>query len=464
MTDDFTIQGEWFFPKDENFKADGILSYTANDYITLVINTKSTEITTEDSFENSDIILGTSSNGKMITLCNCSMISKNIAQSKYLIRFVLINVHIETLEELKFNLISAEIFNLDEWIGISGFKKNKFNSKTNTVSVEYELPHPIEFEIDEQTRGIFNYNTGPRELSLHQKTVTIQQKVNFQAFSKQKRGIIELLDYVVKFQSFLTLAFYRNTYPLFYKLRSDAHQLQLENGTSIPIIIDLFVSHNNIIKHEIPLFGIQMLFDYNRIKNDFQTIITHWYTKYKLLEPAFDLVIEQFYKGNQFSTNTFLNLAQAAETFHARIHSRTRIPQSLYKEISSQILEIVPLEYREQFREQLNFGNNLNLHTRLEELVSKYSNDHLTKIIGDIPKFIIDVKVSRNYYTHYSKDGNKRALKNRDLFLLSEKLKLLLVCSFLMEIGINKDDISEFTRNVYWLNFNHLPLHNTSLI
>ena len=199
-----------------------------------------------------------------------------------------------------------------------------------------------------------------------------------------------------------------------------------------------------------------MIFDYQRIQNEFPHIIKNWYSKYELLEPAFNLVFEQFYIGNKFTVNTFLNLAQSAETFHSRLNNYTKIPRDLYKKMKKDIISVVPIEYHSWLNEQFNFGNNLNLHSRLTEIINKYSNPILDKILGNKEQFVLDVKHSRNYYTHYSTNSKKNALKGEKLFRLSEKLKILLVCSYLVEIGINKEKLSDLLDKIKGPLFNHL--------
>ena len=58
-----------------------------------------------------------------------------------------------------------------------------------------------------------------------------------------------------------------------------------------------------------------------------------------------------------------------------------------------------------------------------EKLTEKYSNKILDKILGDKVQFVLNVKNSRNYYTHYSNDGEKKALKGGQLFLFIRKAK-----------------------------------------
>jgi hypothetical protein len=164
-----------------------------------------------------------------------------------------------------------------------------------------------------------------------------------------------------------------------------------------------------------------------------------WFEKQEALEPAYNLLIEQMYNRSEFTVNKFLNLAQAAETYHARTHNHTRMPKSKYNKMKLDILQSTKSRHHVWLNDQFNFGNGLHLHTRLTELVNKFSFPILEKLLGDKTVFINQVKWSRNYYTHYSNSGKKKALEGAKLFFLSEKLKILLVCSFLIEIGIKKE-------------------------
>lgn len=199
-----------------------------------------------------------------------------------------------------------------------------------------------------------------------------------------------------------------------------------------------------------------MLFSYQDIRDEFPTMISNWFKKYDLLEPAYNLLFEQFYRGDRFSENTFLNLAQAAETFHARTRSHTKIPEDVYSKMKEEIYVSVPKKYHPWLTDQFNFGNNLNLHTRLNEIVEFCSNKFLDKVIPDKELFVKQVKWSRNYYTHYSSDGKKNALKGQALFYLTEKLKLVLVCTFLLEIGLAKDKLENLLEKNKYTSFSYL--------
>ena len=469
MTEKIEITGEWFLPTNKGQRVHGTLTFDPQDGIDLELYGSLSEDNFFHELKDQEIILGLTSDSKLVTLYSCHMTKSGgvtLVQggesgkpsTTYSILYLLIGTHVDTPDDLKFTRISSEIFNLGEWVGISGFKNGNFDRekiKNNEVTVEYKLPEFIEFEIDSNTKGRFNFIATNSGFSRYQKTVTINQIVEFQAISATEKGINDLIKYLFTFQNFLTLALYESTYPLSVSLIGDRHKDLYPDGTSYKKNIKLYFSSRNFKVNEKPKFDLEMIFDYRRIKNDFPTIIKNWYAKYKLLEPAFDLVFEQFYNGNMFTVNSFLNLAQSAETFHARVHNHTKIPRDKYKKMKEEILAAVPSDYHSWLNEQFSFGNHLNLHSRLTELTEKYSNRILDQILGDKTQFVMDVKVSRNYYTHYSASGETKALKGDQLFYLSERLKILLVCSFLIEVGFDTNNLSACLDNK-WNLFNHL--------
>ncbi len=470
MTKEFELIGEWFLPTNKDDRVHGTLNFHPEEGATLELYGSLCSDPYLPELKDEELILGLTSNSKQVVLYGCLMTKSGgatLVQGEetgkpsviYSIRYILVGLHVNNVYELKFNRISSEINNLGEWVGISGFINKRYDFekiKKHEISVEYKLPNPIDFNIDDKATGKFKFLANQPGLSRYQKSVSINQRVEFQVDSPSEQSIDDLLSYVYSFQNFLILALYRSTYPLSINLLGDKHTKDYGDGKPIRKNIKLYFSNSNRKQTIKPKLDFEMLFDYKRIKDDFSTIIKNWYKKYSLLEPAFNLLFEQFYNGNRFTVNTFLNLAQSAETFHARVHNHTKIPRDEYKIMKDEILKVTPTGFHKWLKDQFNFGNNLNLHARLTEITDKYSNGILDKIIDDKKLFVKQVKHSRNYYTHYSKDGKKKALKGSDLFYLTEKLKILLVCAFLMEVGFKNNQLTEFLDNVKWRLFNHL--------
>lgn len=309
MTNKFEIRAEWFLPTDKSRRVYGTLSFDPQEetYLKLYGSLSGDDFSLK--FKDHEIILGLTSDSKLITLNDCLMIKSGGAllvqggesgkpSTTYMVRYLLIGVHCNSVNDLKFNRISSEIFNLDEWIGISGFMHENYDDKkinNNVVTVEYILPEPIDFDIDAYTKGRFNFSANYPELSHYQKTVTIKQKVEFQASTISEKGIDDLLKYVIAFQNFLTFALYRSTYPCSISLSGDRHKDDYEDGKIYHKNIELYFSSSNVKVNEKPKLNFEMIYDYTGIKSEFPTIIKNWYAKYKSLEPAFDLVLQQFY-------------------------------------------------------------------------------------------------------------------------------------------------------------------------
>lgn len=468
MEEEITYKGEWFLPSNQENRLHGSLSIISAKVPILSLYGSFEKSILFPDYKNQEIILGITKNSEQVTLYKCTMAysgdctivfgeDSGKPTTKYYIEYALIGVHALRVEDIKFNVISSQIFNLDEWIKISGFEITHQSINFNgEISINYKKPESISFDIDKKAKGQFNFKHNYPTLTRYQKNITISQHVEYCVSLQEDLDLVDLLQYIYQFQSFLTLAIYRKTYPISLTLKGTKYFKDYNHSGRNYKSIKLFSSLTNSVSSDIPSEDYEMIFTYESINNDFQNIIKSWYSKYEIFKPAFELVIEQFNKGTLFSVNTFLNLAQSAETFHARINNHTRIPKEQYKRMKKDILEATPSEYHKWLNDQFNFGNELNLHTRLTEIINKYSNTALDIIIKDKNQFVLDVKHSRNYYTHYNTKVSKNAIKDGDLFYLSERLKILLICSFLIELGFDQDNLAKQIDKIKWLLFNHL--------
>jgi len=459
MKDNFQYKGQWFLPAAKDKRVTGILTYDTDQGSSLeLFGSFDDEFAFLPKMRNEDIIQGITNDSKQITLYKCFVTKSGGAKlivgeesgqptTVFTVNFIFEGVHADTPQELKFQKLVSEIHNLDEWVGISGFNPSSGDTieswKTFELDVHYKLPEPIKFAINDQLEGQFNFVVNHPGWSRYQKEVALKQRVEIILTTQSELSAEAFLKYLFSFQNFLILALYNRTYPTSITFYSDQFTIDYGDGNLKRKKINLYFPISNRSKSDKLKLDFDMLFCYGHIKEEFQTIITNWFQKYDLLEPAFNLLFEQFYNNERFSENTFLNLAQAAETFHARTDNHTRMPKNEFNKMKEEILASVSEKYHEWLKDQFNFGNNLNLHSRLTEIVDKYSIGILDKIIGDKELFVKQVKWSRNYYTHYSSSGEKQALKGIDLFYLSEKLKILLVCSFLVEVGFERDKLKK---------------------
>jgi hypothetical protein len=185
--------------------------------------------------QDEEIILGIDQDGQHLTLYKSRMISYTTAPYshndeqgeplvRYSVTYILLGTHCNSLDELQFNQISAEIFNLDEWINKSGFVNFPITpNKQKTVNLKYKLPKPIKFNLMDGVIGCFNFSSGLSGLSRHLKLLSIKQKVEYRITYSKEKNLEELMNDIFIFQNFLTLALYKNTSILSVILEGKRH-------------------------------------------------------------------------------------------------------------------------------------------------------------------------------------------------------------------------------------------------
>ena len=152
MTEIIEIKGEWFIPASKEMRIHGVLSFdpqTGTD-LELYGSLEGDDFLPE--FKDQKIILGLTSDSKQVTLYGCFMTKSGGATlvqgeesgkptTTYSIKYLLIGLHVDSADDLKFDQIATEIFNLGEWVGISGFKKQNRNRETHKKHGEIGRAH-----------------------------------------------------------------------------------------------------------------------------------------------------------------------------------------------------------------------------------------------------------------------------------------------------------------------------------
>ena len=469
MKEDLEFEGQWFLPNNPEHRLQGVLKVDKDEGIVLKLygnfdnNSPIPNLNHEEA-----LILGVTGKLAKITLKRCLLIksegarvNKNgessVGNSYYSILYILENFHFSKVEDITFKNISAQIMYLDEWVGISGFIRQSpidmiesEKNKKKTFSINYELPDNIIFPINENVTGSFNFNVTIPGTKIFDKKLELSQNVEIRFDSKKELLIEECIKLIVTFQNFLILALYKKTAPLKVKLLT-------EDSERKKIVITLYFNISYTYNEEDGISFRDMIFDYRSIKDEFPKLIQDWYLKYDQLEPSFNLIFHHFYNDESLNQNTFLNFAQAAETFHWMTMNHPNMDEKEYDLMKKNLLSLqLPEKYQTWLKGVFSFGNHLTLHQRLEELLDKINLKILDEFLGDKEELIKDIKYSRNYYTHYNPILKKKAKTGIELFYLSEKLKILLVCAFLIEIGLDNEYLNKSISHLKHRMFPHL--------
>ena len=129
----------------------------------------------------------------------------------------------------------------------------------------------------------------------------------------------------------------------------------------------------------------------------------------------------------------------------------------MFKDKISTIVNAIPTKYKDWVSEKLQYSNEPTLLNRLEMILEELPISLKSKLFHSEKDFVVSVKNTRNYYTHYSKHLKKSALIDSELFIATEKLKVVLVAFLLKEIEIlDEGFIKEFMKrghNLFYYTF-----------
>jgi hypothetical protein len=458
MIEKFTYKGLWFLPENPERQVTGILTFDPSEGADLELLGTLVDLKSSKEHHEPNFILGITTDNKAVTLYNSFEYNRSflsgIDTCKYTTNFVIIGDHYTNEDEFVFDKIKGRFKNLDEWISEFGFKDFEPDFKNHKITVDYELPKPIEFKISDELKGKFNF-TFSSPLTRHTHKFIVEQKTEIIFETEMQKPFFETLDNLMLFQNFLTLGTFEPAYPISIWL-SNKTRKDRDDEKSRVIQVQLIYKPGFSYTEGRKKILWEFLLNYRDIAQNFETIIQKWFTQKDKIDPVTNLLFDSFYQRKRFNENSFLNIVQALETFHRRFRKNEIMPKTEHKNMISEIIKSVKEDYKKWLQDRLNFSNEPTLHHRLEKLIEELSLKTVSKIIKDKELFIKDTKNSRNYYTHYDLSMEKKALKRKDLYMLTEKLRVLLIAIVLLETGLTKEQVDIlFERNEFKF-FNHI--------
>lgn len=438
MTDNLETTGFWHFHTDPKNSFTGNLKNDNGDIRVTLLGC--TQIP-EEPF----IVHGTTATGKKITLYKCHQSSRRMAfpgipSVEISAIYCITGGHL-TFDKLNFNSVQLRLSSLNEWIDIGGF--DNFKNDEETFSISYKNPKPIVFYKTENVKFVLLYQrTSPIFKPTH--SCTVKQETVILIKHKSKFDLDTFWDYASTISSFLTLAYFSQPKILEIKFKQGQKILDVEYAGQ----------NTEVIKEK--KNKMNFLFTYKTVEKDFVSIFKKWTELNTIIEPVIDVLLEAFGNRNIINENKFLNVMQGIETFHRRRRHNEKEPKEIHKLKIDSILEGCPTSHQTWLKEKLNFSNEPTLQERLIELFAEIDEKLKDHLFPKVDEIIKNSKNSRNYYTHYSKSLEKKALKDTPLFYLTERLKIFLLILLLKEIGISNDQANTIVTEGSHFLFNHL--------
>ncbi|MGE5436284.1 MAG: hypothetical protein ACM3O3_03580 [Syntrophothermus sp.] len=178
MNTEFTFQGYWWLPGQEEEKVPGTLRYFPGESTSLE--------TLGELFHNPTLgykkitkILGITDNGKLITLVDCrtnghSRHFPGIIKQRFRSQTLAIGLNLEEDKPLTFRKISFRCTDLPAWINRNGFTID-CDYEAKTLNVHYSLPPVVEAQLDEKYKFSIEISTENPNGSKFQKEVNLTE-------------------------------------------------------------------------------------------------------------------------------------------------------------------------------------------------------------------------------------------------------------------------------------------------
>ena len=438
------ITGTWHIPCSKPKKVKGNLYLNPLKGMINLIVYSSESIGLLNEF---DIISGKTTFGSKITLYKCNVIRETMhmgTKIKYetliAAEYVFDRADFKIKEDILFHEVIFRFSNLDEWAFLEGF--NLYSDKNYDFSLTYKYPKQIECKVDDETTLILNCSLNSPLLSIVDKEVKVTQKVYIsvkhaipQPFEKSISIIRTLMDFIgLCIQQSVDFIEINGLNPKHY---------QIYKNTKDKIYDDIPIYTTNQTDESYKAVDPRMiLLNLKEIEQNFELYIKNWFEKRELLRPVIDLYLNTLNYKEMSVELHFLSLVQALESYHRRTRKNYVIDYDKHKDRVNSIIDSIPEEYKGWLKEKLNFSNEPALIQRLEEL-SHDGDDYWVFFNGkkEIEIFINSVKNTRNYFIHYDKKLESKALKGEELNIACFYLRCMLEYYLLKEIGLPIEDI-----------------------
>ena len=429
-------QGFWWLPSNPNELVAGVLTFKPSEIIEL----KLMGALVGNSGGNQDhvnlpIILGVVER-KIITLSDCIRTKFNSSRpgydsETYRVKFVFIGEHFQDPQEIQFNEVSIQSTYLSDWVDFPLIQTSSIDDTNNLQQFTfiYNQPESIKANIIEGEISVFYGWQNSRKLydidfkQLPYISIKVNQFISFEDLYSQ---------YICPILDFLTLATGKPNF--LEKIEFNLRKPDLK-------IIEMLLVNHSITPKE-TLLPDDLYFSLADIDSEFSLILQKWFNSFEELKSIFNLIFSTEYKPDMYLESKFLNIAQAAESYHRRRCKNHVLTKLEHEARIKAILDNTPEEYKKWLKEKLHFSNEPTLHNRLIELLDK-TQKVMNPLVGDHLTFVRKVKYTRNYFTHWNTDLQDKAAQGEELFRITQTLLFMLQTCLLMELGCTPERCAE---------------------
>jgi hypothetical protein len=434
---EFTLNGHWWLPSNPSGAAYGTLSYSV-DRIKLRLDRAITpELHTAYAVGSVKIpvILGRANDSSSVTILRAFYWSSEGSEIDLLANEIIVGAHLDAATAAVRTAIVG-FSNLEEWTSWKLVEQSTENGGVSFLVAKELAPHlqiielPLLKKLTLSTDLQVSHSSVETTLTNHSHfTLEFANLATLQTVTESVRSLGNLLALLIDDPVQPT------TIRLAIKPEPDAADMfahyVIPPGAREP--------------KKKPEFEMLILFDDLKQTNTAEALFRNWFQQEQLLRPVYDLLLSTVYSPGQYVQSIFLSLAQALESFHRKVYEGSYVPNEQYCSIKDALIGAIPagVEHKlsAKLKAMLEYGNELSLKSRLDNLFGGLQRDHLQHLSGtDNPRQFIRLLVDiRNYLTHY--EGKKPAILNSsvEMYNLNRRITALLMLLVLTHLGLPED-------------------------
>ena len=370
------------------------------------------------------------------------------------IGYIFFGIH-AAVDDLKFDNLRIRYAHFERWLNTTGVNANfGFDEGNVQGTIEFKNINVFEANVQGFDFRIKTYPTYDQREGIHlQEQGVIEAKYN---------DHLSLTDWYKLFisplQNFFSYVFDALTYPVDVKVFSSENVV---DGKS-PDYITVYFRPTRISQSSLDEQTITPLFVYSSVATEFDKHLQSWFSKSEKLRDTVGLYSASVLNPPQFINLQFFLLAQSIEAYHRQIHDGKYLSTKEYKEkvlphLRASLTGIPELTLqgtdREKFLEVLgssfSFGNEFSLRKRIMDVLVRVLSQYqeiVEKIVEDPRNFSKVVSDTRNYYTHYVKGSDSKAVTSVvKLYELTMRLKLILQLCIFVELEFSPELINQIS-------------------
>jgi len=447
--------GYWWLPSKEETMVPGILTFSNEDGIRLALIGSFRELrgTSQSPLPVYPLVLGLTE-GKLLTVCDSvetriSMSGPGFTSQELSPRMAYIGAHFADPGELRFHKADVEYSHLPDWVGLTGFQPS-YDIENQSGLKKYQLAYVYPEKVKASTsKGKVSVTYSFRSGGDLLREVRLRQSVWMRIETNKELPFEELhSQFIYPLQNLLTMATARPNSLVNASVYSRAKSATRANGTvrELPIQVVFPVAYH-LIEPGKRLMPDDMLFTLQDVAQDFRGVIERWLEVADELDSVCNLFFGVQYSPRMYFEHQFLNMVQAAESYHRRRYSKQVLPEEEHRNRIDSILTTSEGRYREWLAVKLKWSNEPSLRRRIRELID-VADRVISALAPDKESFIQKVLDTRNFIIHHDPSLEGKAAQGAELYQLTQTLSFLVQACLLGELGFSAERCVElFRRN-----------------